>query len=127
MDNTEGRRPKWMKKRREFTAAIKKAVRERSNYTCEYPKCETYPAIEVDHIIPAALGGESTIENAMLLCTACHARKTKLENKMVLKADKQGGRIGQYARRKKRGSSSIPAHKDPWPPKGARKLRSRSF
>lgn len=127
MDNTEGRRPAWMKKRRDFTAAIKAAVRERNNFTCEYPKCNTYPATEVDHMIPEALGGSSTIDNAMLLCTACHRRKTALDVKLIAKADRQGGRSGQYARRKKRGKGSIPTRKNPWPAKGARKLKSRSF
>lgn len=116
-----------MTKRKEFTAAIKTAVRERNNFTCEYPGCNTYPATEVDHIVPEGLGGLSTYDNAQLLCTACHARKTKLDSKMMVKADKKGGRIGQYARRKKRGSSSIPAKKNAWPAKGSRKIKSRGF
>jgi len=120
----DGRRPKWMKPRRDFPESVKKAVRERADYRCEYPECDN-SAIEVDHIIPEALGGASTYDNAQLLCTACHARKTALNNKMVLKADKQAGRIGQYARRKKRGSSSIPARQNSWPPKGSRKLQSK--
>jgi 5-methylcytosine-specific restriction endonuclease McrA len=115
-----------MQPRREFPDSVKKAVRERAGYRCEYPECDN-SAIEVDHIIPEALGGTSTYDNAQLLCTACHARKTKLNNKMVLKADKKGGRVGQYARRKKRGGSSIPAKKNAWPPKGSRKIVSRGF
>lgn len=113
IDEQKGRRPAWMKKRKDFTAAVKKAVRERNLYMCEYPGCSTYPATEVDHVIPEALGGASTIDNAMLLCTACHRRKTALDVKLIAKADRQGGRSGQYARRKKRKgkgrSGSIPS------------------
>jgi 5-methylcytosine-specific restriction endonuclease McrA len=127
LEEPTGRRPKWMTKRKEFTASIKAAVRERSNFTCEYPECGTYPATEVDHVVPEALGGPSTIDNAMLLCTACHARKTALDVKLIAKADRQGGRSGQYARRKRRGGSSIPAKKNAWPAKGTRKLQSRGF
>ena len=96
----DGRRPKWMKKRKDFPASVKKAVRERAGYRCEYPECDN-SAIDVDHIIPEALGGTSTYDNGQLLCTTCHARKTALNNKMVLKADKRGGRVGQQARRAK--------------------------
>lgn len=120
------RRPDWMEKRRDFPPSVKQAVRERANYICEYPGCDN-SAVDVDHIVPEGLGGPSTYENAQLLCTACHARKTKLDSKMMVKADKKGGRIGQYARRKKHGGSSIPAKKNAWPPKGSRKIKSRGF
>ena len=40
-DKQEGRRPQWMKKRKDFTAAVQKVVRERNFYICEYPKCGT--------------------------------------------------------------------------------------
>ena len=120
------RRPDWMEKRRDFPSSVKQAVRERANYICEYPGCDN-SAVEVDHIVPEGLGGLSTYDNAQLLCTACHARKTKLDSKMMIEADKKGGRIGQHARRKKRGGSSIPAKKNAWPPKGSRKIKSRGF
>lgn len=115
-----------MKLRKDFAASVKLAVRHRANYICEYPGCDN-SAVEVDHIVPEGLGGLSTYDNAQLLCTACHARKTKLDSKMMVKADKKGGRIGQYARRKKRGGSSIAAKKNAWPAKGSRKIKSRGF
>ena len=97
----DGRRPKWMKERKDFPASVKKAVRERADYTCENPLGCDNSAVEVDHIIPEGLGGKSVYENARLLCTECHRIKTALDAKMMLKADKRGGRVGQQARRAK--------------------------
>jgi 5-methylcytosine-specific restriction endonuclease McrA len=90
-----------MKERKDFPASVKKAVRERADYTCENPLGCDKSAVEVDHIIPEGLGGKSTYENARLLCTECHRIKTALDTKMMLKADKRGGRVGQQARRAK--------------------------
>lgn len=41
--------------------------------------CQTAAATEVDHIIPDAEGGPTTLANAQGLCAACHAKKTRAE------------------------------------------------
>lgn len=38
------------------------------------------PAVEIDHTIPLALGGEDVDENTQGLCLPCHAIKTALED-----------------------------------------------
>lgn len=50
-------------------------VRERANGKCE--KCGSPHPYEYDHIIPFSEGGPTTIENIQLLCTPCHATKTR--------------------------------------------------
>ncbi|WP_158085675.1 HNH endonuclease [Henriciella aquimarina] len=121
------RRPDWIKDRKPFSEAVKRAVQERSGGTCEKLGCEA-EGEEYDHGVPVALGGESTLENCRLLCTACHRRKSSLDVKMIARADRKGGRSGQYARRTKAKAEgrhkAIPSRKNPWP-KG-RKLQSRS-
>lgn len=93
------RRPDWIPGRKPFSEAVKRAVQERSGGTCEKLGCEA-EGIEYDHGIPVALGGESTLENCWLLCGACHQKKTALDVKMIARADRKGGRSGQYKRRK---------------------------
>ncbi|WOC12583.1 HNH endonuclease [Gordonia sp. MP11Mi] len=36
--------------------------------------------LECDHIVPVAEGGTDTLENARMLCTTCHAVKTRAES-----------------------------------------------
>jgi 5-methylcytosine-specific restriction protein A len=48
-------------------------------YLKQHPICEAcgrYPATEVDHIIPVAVGGTDDWDNLMAMDKACHSRKT---------------------------------------------------
>ena len=114
------RRPDHLGKRKEFSALVKRQARERADYTCQYPGCEQ-SAVEVDHILPQGLGGKSSLCNAQVLCGAHHKQKTAIDTKIMAKADRAGGRSGQYARRKRNGSKLQSANR--WP-KG-RKIASR--
>ena len=89
-----------MTRKGDFSPHIKKLVRERANWTCELPGCDA-SAIDVDHIIPLWRGGTNTLDNAQLLCKKHHAAKTAKEAPERSKCDRQGGRKGQYARRKR--------------------------
>jgi len=97
------RRPDHLGKRKDFSALVKRQARERAGFVCQYPGCEK-SAIEVDHIIPQGLGGKCTLDNAQVLCAEHHAQKTAQDVKVMAKADRQGMRSGQQARRKKNGS-----------------------
>lgn len=97
------RRPDHLGKRKDFSAHTKKLARERAGYVCEYPGCDA-SAHEVDHIVPQGLGGKSSLCNAQVLCGTHHKQKTAQDVKVMAKADRQGGRSGQFARRKKNGS-----------------------
>lgn len=60
--------------------------------------------IAYDHITPLWAGGKNNPENWQALCCACHQIKTNIETEQRAKADRQAGRKGQQARRKKNGS-----------------------
>jgi hypothetical protein len=66
---------------------------------CEMPGCNAVGK-EFDHYPkPVAKGGLSTLENGRLLCKPHNASTGIQTAKEITKADKQAGRIGQYARR----------------------------
>ncbi len=53
-------------------AEIRRKVWRRDHSRCT--GCGSTYAVEVDHIIPRACGGESTLENQRLLCRSCNQR-----------------------------------------------------
>lgn len=116
--------------RANFTAHQKRKIRQAGNYTCAIVGCGA-SAIEVDHIKECWEGGRNTIDNGQLLCDKHHKEKTSRKGKQRAKADRQGGKTGQYARRQKAKAKGtyrgIAQRKDPWPPKGSRKLQSRKM
>lgn len=67
---------------------IRTAILERDDWTCRYcatkpePMWEWHPFtsrwmcnMHVDHIIPRAQGGETTMDNLAACCAACNLRK----------------------------------------------------
>lgn len=81
--------------RREFSKTIKVAVIKRSTRD-NVIYCEScgLPAkrFEIDHRRADALLGEPTLENAMLMCSACHLEKTKSDVAIISKAKRQEAR-----------------------------------
>ena len=76
--------------RKNFTPKTKRLVRERANGACEVYRIPEemrrvrYPMLpeacqrdgaDVDHVQPAWMGGEPTLENGAYLCKPCHAIK----------------------------------------------------
>lgn len=56
-----------------FPAKVRRAIWERDQGRCQWKFesgeiCGSKVRVEVDHIVPRALGGESTVENGQLLC-----------------------------------------------------------
>jgi hypothetical protein len=50
----------------------------RARYRCEYcgyPEAASSTPLEIDHIIPEARGGRTTIENLALCCRSCNLHK----------------------------------------------------
>jgi 5-methylcytosine-specific restriction endonuclease McrA len=65
----------------EFPAKVRQAAFARANGHCEGCPAFLYTGrYHYDHIIPAALGGEPTLANCQVLCTACHGEKTAGED-----------------------------------------------
>jgi hypothetical protein len=53
-------------------------VARRARYRCEYcryPEAASSTPLEVDHIIPEAKGGATTLDNLALCCRACNLHK----------------------------------------------------
>lgn len=94
------RRPDHIPTRKPFSKAIKAAVLKRSGGMCEAEGCNR-PGKDFDHVKAVAFGGKSTEDNCQLLCRECNAEKGIQEGRDAAKADRQGGRSGQYARRQR--------------------------
>jgi hypothetical protein len=93
------RRPDHIPKRKAFPKSVQAAILQRSGGMCEMPGCNAVGK-EFDHYPkPVALGGLSTLENGRLLCKPHNASTGIQTAKDVAKADRQGGRSGQHARR----------------------------
>ena len=41
--------------------------------------------LELDHITPVALGGQSDISNLQILCFTCHKNKTREDKRQIFK------------------------------------------
>lgn len=76
--------------RSEFSKKVRVAAFARSKGFCEGPGCGTRlqtGKFAYDHDIPDGLGGEPTLENCVLLCSACHSAKSgKRDIPMIAKA-----------------------------------------
>jgi 5-methylcytosine-specific restriction endonuclease McrA len=60
-----GERWDWM--------AVREKVLARDNHTCRKCPCKTN--LQVDHIRPAARGGQTTMSNLWTLCADCHSKR----------------------------------------------------
>lgn len=59
-------------KRSHIPNEIQRAVWCKAHSQCE--QCQSTYALEIDHILPKAKGGEDTLENLRLLCRPCNQR-----------------------------------------------------
>jgi 5-methylcytosine-specific restriction protein A len=63
--------------RREFPDKVKVAAFQRADGRCEKCTAKLFVGkIHYDHRIPDAMGGEPTLSNCDVLCSACHGEKT---------------------------------------------------
>lgn len=99
--------------RLEFSRAVRRQVEARAGGCCENKRCGAVLKKgegEYDHILPAALGGEATVANCMLICRQCHKDKTAADVKRIRKADRQRDKDrGTYIRSK--GKTPMPGSK----------------
>jgi 5-methylcytosine-specific restriction endonuclease McrA len=83
--------------RREFSKEVRRQAVKRAAGFCEgrLPngcRCEWPLSLgkwAIDHINPDGLTGEPTLENAQVLCTACHLEKTRLDVKRIAQAKRR--------------------------------------
>jgi 5-methylcytosine-specific restriction endonuclease McrA len=128
-----------MAKRRKLTRAQKARLFHAHNGQCAEcgSKIEA-GEVEWDHIKERRMAVDETdaaereqLANFQPLCPTCHGAKTAEWSGIHAKAKRQAGETGQRARRERAKAEgryrAIPNPENPWPPKGARKLRSRGF
>ena len=70
---------------RATSAKTKAHIIARDGHRCRYPGCEETTGLEVDHVIPLAMGGKDEDANLETLCSAHHLQKTKLDVKLIAK------------------------------------------
>lgn len=62
-------------------AVTKWRLSQRDGECCNSCKVRMFPGdLTIDHIICRHDGGTDTLANKQLLCTDCHAKKTRVEN-----------------------------------------------
>lgn len=95
---TSEKNPNW--KGGMNTHHITKKVKERDNYTCQQCGLRDEEIIVVDHINPRFIRPDLAFHpgNLQCLCPNCHARKTKVDRKIIalFKKDKEYVRGSRY-------------------------------
>ena len=96
--------------RREFSQKVRTLAFERANGWCEECGAKLFPGgYQYDHVLPAALGGDRTLDNCKVICLPCHGLKTTKEDRpKIHKADRARVKIMDG---KKRKSRPIPGSK----------------
>jgi 5-methylcytosine-specific restriction endonuclease McrA len=98
-----------------MSPARRERILEAKGRVCARLDCDETHGLEIDHIIPIALGGKDRDDNLEPLCRADHAIKTKRDVAMIAKA-KRLEKPRKPSRMKSR----------PFP-KGSRPIPSRKF
>jgi 5-methylcytosine-specific restriction endonuclease McrA len=75
---------RWLAKRKaaarrsmEFSPEARRSLRLAAGDRCQ--RCGATDGLEVDHIVPIALGGTNAEGNGLVLCRECHLAKTRAE------------------------------------------------
>lgn len=114
-------------KRAEFSVATKKAAYERSGGLCECGCAMPFDVKnppEYDHRVEAALGGDNSLDNCVVLRLGCHRSKTSRRAPALAKA----ARLEKKAANIRSRRQKFPGAKDgPWKAKiGGRWVRRDS-
>lgn len=60
-------------KRRTITEDARTTLMNKANHKCEL--CGSVEKLEIDHIVPFALGGNTSIDNLRVLCKSCNLKR----------------------------------------------------
>ncbi len=71
----KNRRASWTDVTKAEWKALRGKVFERDGYRCAICGCDNRDYLDLDHIIPMAKGGKSTLDNLQTLCHLCNCRK----------------------------------------------------
>ena len=102
--------------RREFPASVRKDAWERCKGRCEGCTAKLFPGkFQFDHIKPDGLGGDPTLENCQVLCSACHGPKTHEQDRPLMqKADNMRAKHFGLGAKKGTGFRKPPPGYNPW-------------
>ncbi|WP_300379550.1 HNH endonuclease signature motif containing protein [Henriciella sp.] len=78
-----------------------------------------------EHLQPLADGGNNDLDNRALYCAECAKGKTVKEATPRARSKRYAEGRTQADKRAARGGSTIQGRKNPWPPKGSRKIQTR--
>lgn len=96
--------------RREFTKAVQRIALARADERCEgtladggrCPCALQAGRFHYDHIVPAALTDDASLENCQVLCRPCHAAKTVVDLGVIARVrrvrDRHAGIIAPHRR-----------------------------
>lgn len=104
--------PITLDSRRYFTKAQRAKLFARSGGCCDLCGSKVRGKWIAGHLIPWAQGGETVLENGRVECLVCAVETHKRDTSSAAKAERQGGRTGQWARRTVRGGSMIRSRND---------------
>jgi 5-methylcytosine-specific restriction protein A len=100
--------------RREFPDKVKVEAFQRADGRCEKCTAKLFVGkIHYDHRIPDAMGGEPTLSNCDVLCTACHGIKTRRVDVPAIAKVKRI-RAAHIGAKKPSGFRKPPPGYDPW-------------
>lgn len=68
--------------------SIRKQVFDKYNNKCQ--KCESTESLQIDHILPRSIGGESIIENLRCLCGSCNSARPLIGIDLVNEVNASG-------------------------------------
>lgn len=68
---TSPERYSWLRVRKQRS----KEIYSRDEHKCKY--CGSTNKLEIDHIIPLAMGGSNDLDNLQILCKKCNRKKWK--------------------------------------------------
>jgi 5-methylcytosine-specific restriction endonuclease McrA len=64
-----------------FSRTVRRVLLEAASHCCQM--CSATGGLDLDHIVPLAIGGTSTVENGLALCESCHAAKTLIQHRLL--------------------------------------------
>lgn len=109
-------------RRRAWTAVEKRLIIDRQDGLCATCDLPLGSDTEFDHLEPRWFKGDDSIENARATHAACHSTKTRFMDIPRIAKTKRQSKLS-LAVAKVVSRFKIPQRVNPWPPKGARKIR----
>lgn len=82
-----GRLASAMRRPREFPDTLRQALLQAAGGRCQV--CGAVERLEVDHIVPVALGGTAAFDNGQVLCAECHRTKQAIDREIRVESESE--------------------------------------